>query len=199
MSMEQLKKSLLEAPIVKKGKYSYVVHPITDGIPAIQPELLREVTAAMRTIIKQWGDIDKIVTMEAMGIPLATVLSLDLDIPFTIIRKRCYGLPKEISVEQVTGYSRSQLHINGLRKGDTIVIVDDVLSTGGTLRAVISALRSMGVVIKGILIAIDKGGAAEDIKRETNIPLVTLCTINVNDDEVTIQKIGETISEGKHI
>jgi adenine phosphoribosyltransferase len=199
MSMKELKKSLLEAPIVKKGTYSYVIHPLTDGIPEIQPALLREVTSAMNVIIEQWGDIDKIVTMEAMGIPLATALSLTLDIPFTIIRKRCYGLPRETSVEQVTGYSKSQLHINGLHKGDTIVIVDDVLSTGGTLRAVLSALRSIGVVIKGIIIAIDKGGAAENIQRETKIPLVTLCTIDVIDDKVTILKMGETISEGKHM
>jgi adenine phosphoribosyltransferase len=59
--------------------------------------------------------IDKIVTMEAMGIPLATALSLKLKIPFVIIRKRTYGLPGEIDVEQITGYSKSKLYINGLK------------------------------------------------------------------------------------
>ena len=36
MSLEYLKKSLKEAPIVKKGDYHYLVHPITDGVPEIK-------------------------------------------------------------------------------------------------------------------------------------------------------------------
>ncbi len=129
MSLKHLEKSLYEAPIVKKGDYDYVIHPITDGVPYITPELLKEVTDEMKKHIKKCGKFDRIVTMEAMGIPLATSLSLDLGIPFTIIRKRQYGLPGEVSVEQVTGYSKSKMYINGLKKGDTIILVDDVLST----------------------------------------------------------------------
>ena len=63
--------------------------------------------------------------------PLALMLSLQLGIPFTIIRKREYGLPGEVSIEQVTGYSKSKMYVNGLKKSDRVVIVDDVLSTGG--------------------------------------------------------------------
>ena len=103
MSLEQFKKSLEKAPVIKKGDYSYIVHPITDGIPEIQPEMLREVTSEMKKHIEKCGSIDKIVTIEAMGIPLATALSLDMNIPFTIIRKRKYGLPGEVCVEQKTG------------------------------------------------------------------------------------------------
>ena len=44
MKLEMLKKSLKEAPIVKIIDYDYVIHPITDGIPEIKPELLGEVT-----------------------------------------------------------------------------------------------------------------------------------------------------------
>ena len=160
MSVTLLKKSLLVAPIVKKGEYYYVVHPITDGVPEIDPVLLREVTAEMRKRIERCGNIDKIVTVEAMGIPLASVLSQMMQLPFTIIRKRTYGLPGEVSVEQVTGYSKSHLYINGLNRRDRVVIVDDVLSTGGTLIAVLQALLKIGVVIKGVFIAIDKGNVA---------------------------------------
>ena len=74
MSLDQLKKSLCEAPIIKKGNYNYVIHPITDGIPYIPPELLKEVTHEIKKHIKKLGQVDRIVTIEAMGIPLATVL-----------------------------------------------------------------------------------------------------------------------------
>jgi adenine phosphoribosyltransferase len=187
MSLKHLKKSLHEAPIVKKGEYNYVIHPITDGVPFITPELLKEVTTEMKKQIKKVGKFDRIVTMEAMGIPLATALSLDLGIPFTIIRKREYGLPGEVSVEQVTGYSKSKMYINGLKKGDTIIIVDDVLSTGGTLKAVLFVLKQMGVTVKGVFIAIYKGKCKEEIIKEYSVPIVAIADIDVVNGKVVFK------------
>jgi adenine phosphoribosyltransferase len=187
MSLEQLKKSLYEAPIMKKGNYDYVIHPITDGVPYISPQLLKEISNEMKKHIKKYGKVDRIVTMEAMGIPLASALSLDMGIPFTIIRKRQYGLPGEVSVEQVTGYSKSKLYINGLQKGDTIVIVDDVLSTGGTLRAVLSVLKKMSVKVKGVFIAINKGSHIEEISKEFNVPITSIIDIDVVNGAVVIK------------
>ncbi|MFO8133593.1 MAG: hypoxanthine/guanine phosphoribosyltransferase [Thermoplasmatota archaeon] len=176
--MTGLETSLRQAPIVDRNGYRYVVHPLTDGIPHIEPELLREVTERMA---EQLPACDRIVTTEAMGIPLATALSLHTGIPFTIIRKRCYGLPGEVSVEQVTGYASSKLFINGLREGDEVVFVDDVVSTGGTLAAVTAALRDMDVSIKKILVAVGKGDLAA-IEKKVGMPIHTLVDIAVNDD-----------------
>jgi len=189
MNLELLKKSVFEAPIVKKGDYDYVIHPITDGVPYIKPDLLDEVTDEMQKLIEKCGKIDRIVTMEAMGIPLASALSLSMKIPFTIIRKRSYSLPDEVSVEQVTGYSKSKLYINGLKKGDKIVIVDDVLSTGGTLKAVLSVFKKMGVEVKGVFIAIDKGNVADKIKNDYKVPITALISIDVLDGRVVIRNM----------
>jgi adenine phosphoribosyltransferase len=141
----------------------------------------------MQKLMEKCGQIDKIVTMEAMGIPLATTLSLNMNIPFTIIRKRKYNLPDEVVVEQVTGYSKLKLYINGLKKGDKIVIVDDMLSTGGTLRAVLTALKKMDVVIKGVFIAVNKGNVAKEIMDESNVSITTLVNIDVIDGRVAIK------------
>src|SRR5512136_1437901 len=186
MSLEHLKKSLYEAPIVKKGDYDYVIHPITDGVPYITPELLKEVTDEIKKHIKKYRKLDRIVTMEAMGIPLASALSLDLGIPFTIIRKRQYGLPGEVSVEQVTGYSKSKMYVNGLKKGDTVILVDDVLSTGGTLKAVLYVLKEIGVHVKGVFIAVYKGTCKEQIMKDYAIPITTIVDIDVIEGKVQI-------------
>lgn len=187
MSLKQLEKSLYEAPIVKKGEYDYVIHPITDGVPYIAPGLLKEVSDEMKKLIKKCGRFDRIVTMEAMGIPLACSLSLDLGIPFTIIRKRQYGLPGEVSVEQVTGYSKSKMYINGLKKGDTVILVDDVLSTGGTLKAVLFVLKEMGVIVRGVFIAINKGTCKEELVKIYNVPITTIVDIEVVAGKVIIK------------
>lgn len=187
MNLKYLKKSLYEAPIIKKNHYDYVIHPITDGIPYITPELLKEISDEMKKHIKKCGKFNRIVTMEAMGIPLATSLSLDLDVPFTIIRKRQYGLSEEISVKQETGYSKSDMYINGLKKGDTVILVDDVLSTGGTLKAVLYVLKNIGVIVKGVFIAVYKGNCREEITRIYDVPITTIVDIDVIGGNVVIK------------
>ena len=187
--MKILRKSIEDAPVINKGNYQYVIHQLTDGIPEIKPDLLEEVTTRMLEIIKKYGNIDKIVTIEAMGIPLATSLSIKMNIPFSIIRKRKYGLENEIVVEQKTGYSKSKLYLNGFKKGEEIILVDDVLSTGGTLKAVLKALAKFGVKVKCVIIIFDKGNSIQEIIEKTNIDIYTLAKINVKEGKTIIRKI----------
>ena len=180
--LERLKKSLLEAPVFKRGDYNYFIHPITDGVPEIRPELIREVVGHIVRIADL--DVDKIVTVEAMGIPIGIALSIITDIPLVIIRKRKYGLPGEIEVSQVTGYSRSQLYLNGIEKGDRVIVVDDVISTGGTLLATLQSLKVAGAVVKDVVVVIQRGDGAERL-REKGYEVRTMVQAEVDETKVT--------------
>jgi len=182
---ELLRKSLLDAPIVDKGGYQYFVHPLTDGIPAIEPALLREVVAEMRKVI-DFRDADRIVTVEAMGIPLATALSLDTGVPIAVIRKRQYGFADEQEIGQKTGYSKGSLYVNGLSRGQRIVFVDDVVSTGGTLGALLPAFREMGLVVQDVGIVVEKGEGRAALEKEHGIRIKTLQRIEVRDGRVRL-------------
>lgn len=114
--LEEVIKSLEASPVVKKGDYDYFVNPISDGVPTMDPKMLRELSLSVYKHANL--DIDKIVAVEAMGIHLATALSLATDIPFAIIRKRQYGLEGETEVYQKTGYGSSNLYINDIHKGE---------------------------------------------------------------------------------
>jgi len=188
-------KSLLEAPIVKKGNYDYFVHPVTDGIPLVHPELLNEVAEA----VSKFADlkVDKIVCVEAMGIHLATAISLQTGIPFVVVRKRFYGLEGEIAVHQTTGYSQGELYINGLWKGDRIFLIDDVVSTGGTMTAVIQALQRIGTEIVDVMAIIEKGDGKEKVENKTGVNVKCLVRANVSNGKVVIERItaNETASE----
>ena len=70
-----------------------------------------------------------------------------------------------------------------------IIIVDDVLSTGGTLKAVLKSLKKIGVIVKCIIIAIDKGDSAKEITNENNIDVYTLANIIVKEGKIIIRKI----------
>lgn len=183
--LEELKKSLIECPVVKKGEYFYFVHPISDGVPLVEPSLLNSI---MDYIIDNFdlSDVDKIVGIEAMGIPLATALSLKTGIPFVVIRKRSYGLEGEQQVHQETGYGQSELFINNISKDDTILLIDDVVSTGGTLTSVINALDEIGVNIKHIILPIEKDDGRKIVEEATNYKLNTLVKMKMVDGKVTI-------------
>jgi adenine phosphoribosyltransferase len=181
--LERLKRSLLEAPIYKRGDYNYFIHPITDGVPEVRPDLIREVvTHIIRTANL---DVDKIVTIEAMGIHIGTGLSLFTDIPLVIIRKRKYGLPGEIEVSQVTGYSKGQLYLNGVTSADRVIVVDDVISTGGTALATLGALEAAGAQVVDFVAVIERGAGAERL-RSHGYAVKTMLRVDADESGVRI-------------
>jgi len=182
---EKLKISLIEAPIIKKGEYNYFIHPITDGIPLVDPSILEEAADG----IAKFGnmEVDKIVCVESMGIHIATALSIKTRIPFVVVRKRIYGLKGEVSVQQMTGYSQGQLYINGLKKNDRIILVDDVVSTGGTMIAVLKALKKMGVKVVDVIAVIEKGSGKDIVKKETGFTVKSLVKVNILGGNVVIE------------
>ncbi len=184
--LENLRRSLEAAPIVKMGNYDYFVHPVTDGIPFMEAVVLKEIIDRMQNM----GDFDcdYIVAPEAMGIPLAVPLTLRTGIPYNVVRKRRYGLPGEVSVHQVTGYSEKEMYINGLKSGDRVVIVDDVISTGGTMRALVQAFQKMDVRITDIIVVVEKGNKKEELEAELKVKIKTLVKVEVRDGKLVILK-----------
>jgi len=183
--LEKLKISLIKAPVIKKGEYDYFVHPITDGIPLVEPSILEETAEG----ISRFGnmEVDKILCVEAMGIHIATALSIKTRIPFVVVRKRVYGLDGEVPVHQMTGYSQGELYINGLHKGDRIILIDDVVSTGGTMIAVLNALKQMDVEIVDVMAVIEKGNGNDIVKRETGFTVKSLVKVNILEGRVVIE------------
>jgi len=194
--LERLTKSLLEAPIFKRGEYNYFIHPITDGVPEVRPELIREITGHIVRIADL--EVDKIVTVEAMGIPIGIGLSIICDIPLVIIRKRKYGLPGEIEISQVTGYSRSQLFLNGINKGDRVIVVDDVISTGGTLLAVLKSLEVAGAIVKDVVVVVKRGEGVERLRKE-GYAVKTMVDVEVGESRVTsVKKSDNDLNHNRH-
>ena len=182
--MDKLRESLEAAPIVEKGDYHYFVHPISDGVPVLRPELMREIV--IRIIRKaNLEDVDKIVAPEAMGIHISTAVSLMTDIPLVVVRKREYGLESEVSISQVTGYSETEMYINDVDEGDRVLVLDDVLSTGGTLKALLTALDDIGAEVVDTVIVIKKVGGENKLESLDHQPK-TLVNVAVRGGELVI-------------
>jgi len=156
-AMEQLRASLQAAPVIWKGDYPYFIHPVTDGVPRMNPEVLTAITELVVERV-DWSGVDILLGIEAMGLPLTAPLSMATGIPLVVARKRSYGLDGEVEIDQSTGYSKGAMYLNDLKQGERVAIVDDVLSTGGTLEAVIEGVRRAGAEVTEIIAVVEKGG-----------------------------------------
>jgi len=164
-AMKELRASLQSAPVIWKGDYPYFIHPITDGVPRMDPEVLNAITKLVVDRVN-WSKIDMILGIEAMGLPLTAPLSMATGLPLIIARKRSYGLEGEVEIDQSTGYSKGAMYLNDLKKGERIVILDDVLSTGGTLKAVIEGVRRAGAQVAEIVTVVEKGSGMKRLQEE---------------------------------
>ena len=185
LRVELLKESVANAPVVWKEGYPYFVHPLSDGVPRQSAELL----SAARDLISEnvdWDSIDIILGVEAMGIPLAAALCLSSGKPLVVGRKRAYGLPGEVAIDQSTGYSKGQIFLNDIEVGARVLIVDDVVSTGGTLHPILKAIEACGAIVQDCWIVFEKGDGMDKIRANGDWALNSLVKIEMIDGEITI-------------
>ena len=181
-----LQDSLRGAPIIWKGEYPYFIHPISDGIPRMEAEVLRATRDLIVSMV-DWSQIDLIVSVEAMGLPLLAAVGEATGKPTVVIRKRSYGMEGEVRVDVSTGYSSSTAYINDISPGERLLIVDDVISTGGTLEPLLESLEGMGAVLQDVIVAIEKGEGRVRLSEERpEWPIRTLARIDIVDGKVEI-------------
>ena len=185
-AMEQLRASLQAAPVIWKGDYPYFIHPVTDGVPRMNPEVLTAITELVVGRV-DWSGVDILLGIEAMGLPLTAPLSMATGIPLVIARKRSYGLEGEVEIDQSTGYSKGAMYLNDLQQGERVAILDDVLSTGGTLEAVIEGVRRAGAEVTEIIAVVEKGGGLRRLQDlYPDIRIQSLVRLEMNGDQVVL-------------
>jgi adenine phosphoribosyltransferase len=182
--LEKFKKSLIESKVVKRGNYQYFVNPLTAGVPEINPEIIKEICDSIISSV-EIKKVDIILTIESMGIHIASVLSQMTGIPFNIVRKKSQQTADEIILKQLTGYGTSNLYMT-LSKNKKVLIVDSVISTGGTLIAIIDGLKKLNADIIDIICVIERGDGVKKVKEKTGYDIKTLERICIKDGKVVL-------------
>jgi adenine phosphoribosyltransferase len=190
--LRTVKDDLLKAAIVKIRQedrvYEYIVNPLSSGVPEIPSEALWGCGYEVARILDLKG-AEKIMSPEAMGFHIAAALSMVTGLPLLMIRKRPYFLPGEVKVVKRTGYEESAMYINGVRKGDRVVLVDSLIATGGTLIPIIKALSDLGVVVQDAAAVIERKGmgGVQAVERETGVRVKTLLKVDLVDGKVRLE------------
>ena len=101
--------------------------------------------------------IDKVVGIESRGFIIGSVLAYELNLGFVPVRKKG-KLPAETvghDYELEYGTDRVEIHVDAISKGDRILLVDDLIATGGTAQASCILIESMGGKIVECCFVID--------------------------------------------
>jgi len=111
---------------------------------------------------------DIIVGIDARGFILAAVMAYKLEIGLSLIRKKGKLPHKTISQEYALEYATNtiEMHEDSIQKGQKVLIVDDVLATGGTMKATADMIEKLGGDIIGIsfLVELDFLNGREKLK-----------------------------------
>ncbi|MCA1645775.1 MAG: orotate phosphoribosyltransferase [Chloroflexi bacterium] len=114
-----------------------------------RPELLRRIAAELTQRLP--AGVQRVAGPVLGAIPLVTALSLATHLPMLIVR-----------VEQAKDYGTSKQIEGTLEPGDKVVLVEDVVTTGGAALGAVETLRQAGAEVLGALVVVDRqaGGAA---------------------------------------
>lgn len=101
--------------------------------------------------------IDKVVGIEARGFIIASPVAIEINAGFVPVRKKGKLPYKTISVTYDLEYGTDtlQIHADAIKKGERVLIVDDVLATGGTAKAVCELVEKLGGSIAEIFMLIE--------------------------------------------
>jgi adenine phosphoribosyltransferase len=122
--------------------------------------------AVVEAMAAAFGPVDKVVGIEARGFILAAPVAYEIRAGFVPVRKQG-KLPSATFAEEYDleyGSAVLEVHQDAFAPGDRVLIVDDVLATGGTARATASLIQRAGAQVVGVAVLMElsflKGRAA---------------------------------------
>ena len=178
-------------PLLPFGDFNFLVNPLTEQIPATTAALL-QAAAEWLVEVGDFRKATKIAGEEDKGAILVAATALATGLPFGMARWYPSGLEGQVGVDFEMEYASGRLFLNGIEKNDKVIIVDDMISTGGTMIALIEAIRKAGAKIVDIVCVAEKVdyGGIERVMDETGYPVKTLVKVSVSGERSKAVQAG---------
>lgn len=160
---------LLEAGCIKFGEFtlkSGLISPIYIDLRRIitYPNLLKQIGEAYLPLLKDLK-FDRLAGLPYAAIPIATAISLAGNYPMIYPRKevKTYGTKAEIEGD--------------FHAGETAVVIDDLATTGGSKFEAIEKLTSAGLIVKDIVVLVDRQSGARESLEQAGYAMHSVLTI----------------------
>jgi uridine monophosphate synthetase len=156
--MNLLPKRLFDAGCIKFGEFtlkSGLKSPIYVDLRLLvsEPTLLRDVSRAMAGLAQRIA-FDRIAAIPYAGLPIGVAISLEMDRPLVYPR------------QEVKAHGTRRAVEGDYRQGEIALLVDDVITRGGSKLEAIATLEESGLKVRDVLVLIDREqGGGEDLAR----------------------------------
>lgn len=151
---DRLKRSIRDIPdFPKPGILFKDITPVL-----IDPALFRDAVTVLAGWTEGWG-AQKVVGVDARGFLFAGAVADRLGVGLVPVRKPGklpYGTVSE-SYDLEYGVNTLELHIDAIEPGERVVVVDDLLATGGTVKAAMRLVEALGGTVAGLAFVVELG------------------------------------------
>jgi orotate phosphoribosyltransferase len=128
------------------------------------PAVRTSIKKAFADLAGQFGDVDMIAGVATAGVAHGALLADTLDLPYIYVRGKAKG------------HGRQNLIEGEVRPGARVLVVEDLISTGGSSIAAVQALRDAGMIVVGVIAIFNYGfDKAVDNFKNADCTFATLC------------------------
>lgn len=137
-----------------------------------RPDLLRALAALFAEKVEAMGPVDRLAGAELGGVPIVTAAGMETGLPFVLVRnqKKGYGTAKQLE--------------GRLDRGERVILLEDVATSGGQAVEAVGALREAGAEVIGVIAAIDREEGARETVEAAGVQfdaVFTKCDLGVDE------------------
>jgi len=176
--LKRIKKLIIDVPDFPKPGITF-----KDITPLLQDqsELRNLISTQARWIKNNGRDFDKIVAIESRGFLFGSLLAYETGLPLVLARK-AGKLPREVVHQDYGleyGSDRIEIHKDDIKRDEHILIVDDVLATGGTASAVANIVEALEGKVAGFWFLMEIKALEGQDKLINDLPFIDASDIEV--------------------
>jgi uridine monophosphate synthetase len=169
--LSQLAQDLIDSQCVRFGQFklkSGIISPIYLDLRRLvtHPPILRRVAQAYAETLEAL-EFDRLAGIPYAALPIATAITLEIDRPLIYPRREAKDYGTKATIE------------GDYQAGETIVVIDDLATTGGSKIEAIQKLEEAGLKVRDIVVLIDRGQGAGQMLAEAGYRLHSV--VNLND------------------
>lgn len=175
MALPHLVADIAAAPMVQESSYTFSVFSIGERGTSLGPDLVEEVVRGLVTAVNK-VEFDTLVSIHVTGAMWALAVAHALRKPLKLFVAEPNGDPTQLVFQQQRPYLARTVYAPDLQNAGRCVLLDDVLSGGGTLGQVHAAVTRAGATTVLAVCVVDKRGVAADVSTRLGMPVVCLAT-----------------------
>lgn len=173
-SFPELINDINSAPSISEGSYTFKAFSIGERGTTLSPELIREVVNGLIGRIQAGSKFDSIVSIHVTGAMWSLPVALALNKPLHLFTTEPSGISGQRQLEQKRPYLSRSIYSPDLSQVGNCILIDDVLSGGGTITQIKEAIEDAGGTVLGAFCVIDKNGKADMLSSKLGIKVEAL-------------------------